>query len=133
MRARNRVFVEIDVQIQILAETIFVRAAAEVVRIINQIRNAGHSAQPNREISCSESLHPMSRMARQAWNVFMNRLVTPLAVFVQGCDFIEWSKFSQQFLAKGLVEEIINNDMTKRLGVCVAISQFVRARSRRFT
>ena len=78
----DRMAVEIDMRVEILAIAVLVRAAAEIPRIVEQIRNAGDAADQVEKFARLHQVVERGVGAAQATDLLDRRLVAEFAGFV---------------------------------------------------
>src|SRR5206468_12288613 len=82
MQRPPRMIVEIDVPVEILATEILVRAAADVIRIVNEIVDGGDLAHPAQELARADQPVELGIRPAEPGNVGDHRLAPHLAELI---------------------------------------------------
>ena len=131
-----RMAVEIDVRIEILAVAVFVRAAAEVPRVVEKVGNSG---EPPDQIEQRRRLHQIVERGvgrTESAHFFDRRLVADLAVFVARVAALERREFGEKLRRIVRREEVVDDDVAERLAtretlrVCGCVGAHVRGNLR---
>src|SRR6056297_4354888 len=98
MEAGFRVLVEIDVWIEILSMTVFMRTATEIMGVIAQVLDAGEPAEPVQEFTgLNRTVEALIGFAKLA-QLLMDAFGAHLAVLVHGLLVIEGREGVQEFV-----------------------------------
>src|SRR3990167_5604897 len=117
VRVRDRMAIEIDVRVQRLAVAVVVRAAAEIVRVVEQVGYAGDAGdQPEEILRLDERIESGIGRAQRA-DPLEYRLAPHLSVFVDGVAGIELRKFRKQGRRNIGLQEAVDHNMTEWLAL----------------
>lgn len=124
MRMRQRMAIEINMRIEVLAFAVLMGATTKIMRVIEQIRNTGDTRDQTQEIGGLDQIVKSGVGRTQPADLFDDRLIANLAVFVQCTLGIESRKFGEQSGGRSLIEEMVDNDMTERFTTLKSSGEF---------
>ena len=107
--------IEIDVRIQLLAIQIFVRAASNVFRIVQQIRNAGDAAHQFQKFRAADHLVELGVGRSQASQVGEHGFAARFAAFVESMSGVEGRELGHEPAAKFWIQKLVDRDVAERL------------------
>ena len=110
---RYRMAIEIDMRFQGLAVAIVVRAPAEVVRVVEQVRDAGYPGKLCQEFLALDNVIQSGISTAERANSFAYGLVSHLSILVDGMGRIEFRKFRAQARRDSCLQEVIDHDVAE--------------------
>ena len=114
VQERFRVVIEIDVRGEALPIAIFVRAAADVIFIVEQVGNTGHFRHIAEKLRCLQESVEFAIGRRQVAHAHAHCLAADFSHFIECETVIEAWEIVEDALAEGRIEEIINDDVAKQ-------------------
>src|SRR5690606_23315228 len=110
-----RMAVEVAVRIEILAVPVFVSAAAEVPRIVEQAVDAGDAADEVEEFPRLHEVIELRVHRAEFANALDGGFAAKLARLVARVAAFEWRKRVEQAVRDRCGEEFLDDDMAKRI------------------
>lgn len=124
VRMRDRMAVEVDVRIQVLAFAVLVRAAAEIVRVVQQIGDAGDLRHQRKKCRGLDEVVERGIARPECADLLDHGLVADLAHFVQRTLGIEVREFRKQSIGCAAIEEVVDDDMPERVAALEGGGEF---------
>ena len=113
MPAVDRVAIEVNVGVQILPRSVLVGAAAEVMRIVEQIRYPGDRRDQVQKAAALDLLVEFGKGRPQFADPFHRALVAQFSGLVAGVALVEIRELGEHPRQEILGEEIVDEHMAK--------------------
>ena len=113
MPGLDRVAVEVDVRVEVLAFAVLVRAAAEIPGVVTQIGDAGEGADQVEEGARLDGIVQRGVGGAELANLLHRGLAAQLAVLVARIAALEGRELRQQRFGGGGVEETVDDHVAE--------------------
>ncbi|HEY8011769.1 MAG TPA: hypothetical protein VIE67_12325 [Rudaea sp.] len=115
-------------RVQTLSIAIFVRAAANVVGVVEQVRNAGYCGDKIKKFACLQIQIEFAECRGNFAHVHAHGLAAYLSHLVEGIAILKAWKVIENAPAECRRETVVNDHVTKRLRVAKRVGQRVSLR-----
>src|ERR1039458_1018776 len=117
--------VEIDVRVQLLTVQVFMRAAADVLGVIQEAGDTRDAADEREKLWAADHLVEPGIGRPQALQIGDDGFASRLAPFVQRIRRVEGGEFRHQLPAEFGVKKLVDNQMPERMAGAKLAVQFV--------
>lgn len=107
--------IEVDMKVQFLTVEVLVRAAPDVIGIIDQVLDARDPSDKREESTILHQLIETAVSGADLREVRENGLAPNSTMLIGGVLIVERREFDHQLLAEGWIEKRINDNMPERL------------------